>query len=201
MLRVSSHVPQIALGGKTREEKSTLLGEAGKLRIVARGEWRLGEEGEGGKDPWEGRKAARWMGERGGAMVRAGLRAWAEAEAKEGVGAGGVEGRRVGVIGFGLEGSWPEWLEGKTPAEVVALWRKKTPLWLLEGLPNLPMAQLAAEIGAKGSVETMRSRAGAGAEVRERAVSWLARGMERVVGVEGTMAGGVAVVWAMEGEK
>ena len=82
MLRVSSHVPQIALGGKTREEKSTLLGQAGKLRIVARGEWRLGEEGEGGKDPWEGRKAARWMGERGGAMVRAGLRAWAEAESK-----------------------------------------------------------------------------------------------------------------------
>jgi len=36
------------------------MGRAGKLVILGRGEWRIRDEG---KDPWDGAKAGRWLGE------------------------------------------------------------------------------------------------------------------------------------------
>lgn len=192
MLRVGSYVPRNASGGKTQEEKSTPQAGAGKLRIVARAEWRLGEEVG---DPWAGVKADRWLGERGSAMVRAGLRAWKASGVEE------AEGRRVGIIGVGRGGEWPGWLEGVSAKEVVEKWREKSPLWLLEVLPNLPVAQLAVEIGARGPVETLRNRDGVEEDVERRIQRWGRRGVEWVVSVRSTSVGAKAEVWGWEGEK
>jgi len=192
MVKVVSHVPRNASGGKTQEGKNTLQATAGKLRIVARGEWRLGEEVG---DPWAGAKAGRWLGERGSAMVRAGLQAWKASGVKE------AEGRRVGIIGVGRGGEWPGWLEGVPAREVVEKWREKSPLWLLEGLPNLPVAQLAVEIGARGPVETLRERDGVEGNVEKRIQRWGRRGLEWVVSVRSTSTGAKAEVWGWEGEK
>ena len=192
MLRVGSYVPRNASGGKTQEGKNTLQATAGKLRIVARGEWRLGEEVG---DPWVGAKAGRWLGERGSAMVRAGLRAWMASGVKE------VDGRRVGIVGVGRGGEWPGWLEGVAAREVVEKWRDKSPLWLLEVLPNLPVAQLAVEIGARGPVETLRERDGVEGDVERRIQRWGRRGVEWVVSVRLTSTGAKAEVWGWEGEK
>ena len=192
MLRVGSYVPRNASGGKTQEGKNTLQATAGKLRIVARGEWRLGEEVG---DPWVGAKAGRWLGERGSAMVRAGLRAWMASGVKE------VDGRRVGIVGVGRGGEWPGWLEGVSAKEVVEKWREKSPLWLLEVLPNLPVAQLAVEIGARGPVETLRERDGVEGDVERRIQRWGRRGLEWVVSVRLTSTGAKAEVWGWEGEK
>ena len=192
MLRVGSYVPRNASGGKTQEEKSTLQAGAGKLRIVARGEWRLGDEVG---DPWAGAKAGRWLGERGSAMVRAGLRAWIASGVEE------AEGKGVGIIGVGRGGEWPGWLEGVPAREVVEKWRDKSPLWLLEGLPNLPVAQLAVEIGARGPVETLRLRNGVEGDVERRIQRWGRRGVEWVVSVQSTSVGAKAEVWGWEGEK
>ena len=192
MLRVGSYVPRNASGGKTQEGKNTLQPTAGKLRIVARGEWRLGEEVG---DPWAGAKAGRWLGEKGSAMVRAGLRAWMASGVKE------VEGRGVGIIGVGRGGEWPGWLEGVPAREVVEKWRDKSPLWLLEVLPNLPAAQLAVEIGARGPVETLRERDGVDGDVEGRIQRWERRGVEWVVSVRSTSMGAKAEVWGWEGEK
>ena len=192
MLRVDSYVPRNASGGKTQEGKDTLQTTAGKLRIVARGEWRLGEEVG---DPWAGAKAGRWLGERGSAMVRAGLRAWMASGVKE------VDGRRVGIVGVGRGGEWPGWLEGVAAREVVEKWRDKSPLWLLEVLPNLPVAQLAVEIGARGPVETLRERDGVVGDVERRIQRWGRRDLEWVVSVRSTSTGAKAEVWGWEGEK
>jgi hypothetical protein len=192
VLRVGSYVPRNASGGKTQEEKSTLQAGAGKLRIVARGEWRLGDEVG---DPWAGAKAGRWLGERGSAMVRAGLRAWIASGVEE------AEGKGVGIIGVGRGGEWPGWLEGVPAREVVEKWRDKSPLWLLEGLPNLPVAQLAVEIGARGPVETLRLRNGVEGDVERRIQRWGRRGVEWVVSVQSTSVGAKAEVWGWEGEK
>ena len=192
MLRVGSHVPRNASGGKTQEGKYTLQVTAGKLRIVARGEWRLVEEVG---DPWAGSKAGRWLGERGSAMVRAGLRAWMASGVKE------VDGRSVGIVGVGRGGEWPGWLEGVSAKEVVEKWRDKSPLWLLEVLPNLPVAQLAVEIGARGPVETLRERDGVDGDVDRRIQRWGRRGLEWVVSVRSTSMGAKAEVWGWEGEK
>lgn len=192
VLKVVSHVPRNASGGKTQEEKSTPMGRAGKLVILGRGAWKIGEEG---KDPWAGAKAARWLGESGGAVVRAGLRAWHAS------GVGKVEGRRVGVIGLGRGGSWPEWLSGMEAKDVAERWREKPPLWLLQELPNLPTAQLAVEIGARGPVETVRERKGMREDVEKRIRRWGMRGMEWVVSVRVTETGAVAEVWGWEKEK
>jgi hypothetical protein len=73
MVKVVSHVPRNASGGKTQEGNHKGRGGAGKLLVFRRAKWRSGEEGV---DPWEGGKAGRWLGEKGGWMVRAGLRAW-----------------------------------------------------------------------------------------------------------------------------
>ena len=192
MLRVGSYVPRNASGGKTQEGKNTLQATAGKLRIVARAEWRLGEEAG---DPWVGAKAGRWLGERGSAIVRAGLRAWKESGVEE------VEGRGVGIIGVGRGGEWPGWLEGTSVREVAEKWRDKSPLWLLEVLPNLPVAQLAVEIGARGPVETLRDRDGVIGDVERRIQRWGKRGVKWVVSVRLTSTGAKAEVWGWEGEK
>ena len=192
MLRVGSYVPRNASGGKTQEGNNTLQAPAGKLRIVARGQWRLGEEVG---DPWAGAKAGRWLGERGSAMVRAGLQAWKASGVKE------VDGRSVGIVGVGRGGEWPGWLEGVAAREVVEKWRDKSPLWLLEVLPNLPVAQLAVEIGARGPVETLRERDGVEGDVERRIQRWGRRGVEWVVSVRSTSMGAKAEVWGWEGEK
>ena len=192
MLRVGSYVPRNASGGKTQEGKNTLHATAGKLRILARAEWRLGEEAG---DLLAGAKAGRWLGERGSAMVRAGLRAWKESGVQE------AEGRGVGIIGVGRGGEWPGWLEGVSAKEVVEKWREKSPLWLLEGLPNLPVAQLAVEIGARGPVETLRERDGIEGDVEKRIQRWGKRGVKWVVSVRLTSTGAKAEVWGWEGEK
>jgi hypothetical protein len=192
MLRVSSHVPQIALGGKTRDENSTLLGEAGKLGVLRRAEWGMGEAG---RDPWVSGKGERWLGEKGGAMVRAGLRAWGEGQMGE------VEGRKVGVIGVVEGGSWPEWLEGMSPKDVAESWRERSPLWLLEKLPNLAAAQLAAEIGARGPVETVWEKKGVREDVERRIQRWGRRGVEWAVLIWITEKGAAAEVWGLEKNK
>jgi hypothetical protein len=192
VLKVGSYVPRNASGGKTQEGKNTLQATAGKLRIVARGEWRLGEEAG---DPWVGAKAGRWLGEGGSAMVRAGLRAWKASGVKE------VDGRSVGIVGVGRGGEWPGWLEGVSAKEVVEKWREKSPLWLLEVLPNLPVAQLAVEIGARGPVETLRERDGVEGDAERRIQRWGRRGVEWVVSVQATSTGAKAEVWGWEGEK
>lgn len=125
-------------------------------------------------------------------MVRAGLRAWRAS------GAGGAEGRKVGVIGVGWGGGWPGWLEKMSAREVAERWREKSPLWLLEVLPNLPVAQLAAELGARGPVETLRARGGFEAEVARRGQRWGRRGVEWVVVVRARAEGAVAEVWGRE---
>jgi len=192
VLGVGSHVPRNASGGKTQEGNNTLHAAAGKLRIVARAKWRLGEEAG---DPWAGAKAGRWLGERGSAMVRAGLQAWKASGVKE------VDGRSVGIVGVGRGGEWPGWLEGVAAREVVEKWRDKSPLWLLEVLPNLPVAQLAVEIGARGPVETLRERDGVIGDVERRIQRWGRRGVKWVVSVRLTSAGAKAEVWGWEGEK
>ena len=128
-------------------------------------------------------------------MVRAGLRAWIAS------GVEGREGRGVGIIGVGRGGEWPSWLEGVSEKEVVEKWRERSPLWLLEGLPNLPVAQLAVEIGARGPVETLRQRNGVEGDVERRIRRWGRRGVKWVVSVRSTSMGAQAEVWEWEGEK
>jgi hypothetical protein len=82
--------------------------------------------------------------------------------------------------------------------DVVGAWREKPPLWLLEWLPNLPAAQLAIEIGASGSVETLRPRPGARVEAEWRARRWITRGMEKIILVEAIADGAEAVVLVKE---
>ncbi len=125
-------------------------------------------------------------------MVRAGLRAWGEGQMGE------VEGRRVGVIGVVEGGSWPEWLEGMSPKDVAENWRERSPLWLLEKLPNLAAAQLAAEIGARGPVETVREKKGVREDVERRIQRWGRRGVEWAVLICSTEKGAAAEVWGLE---
>jgi hypothetical protein len=92
-------------------------------------------------------------------------------------------------------------LEGVSAREVVEKWREKSPLWLLEVLPNLPIAQLAVEIGARGPVETLRDRDGVEEDVEMRIQRWGRRGVEWVVSVRSTSVGAEAEVWGWEGVK
>ena len=128
-------------------------------------------------------------------MVRAGLRAWMASGVKE------VDGRRVGIVGVGRGGEWPDWLEGVSAKGVVEKWRDKSPLWLLEVLPNLPVAQLAVEIGARGPIETLRERDGIEVDVEKRIQRWGKRGVKWVVSVRLTSTGAKAEVWGWEGKK
>jgi len=192
MVKVDSHVPRNASGGKTQERNHKRRGGAGKLLVFRRAEWRSEEEGV---DPWEEGKAGRWLGERGGWMVRAGLLAWGLGKV------GKEEGRKVGVIGVVEGGSWPEWLEGMSSRGVVERWRERSPLWLLERLPNLPAAQLAAEIGARGPVESVRERESSKEDIERRIQRWGVRGVEWVVSVWLTKEGAQAEVLGWKGEK
>jgi len=125
-------------------------------------------------------------------VVRAGLLAWKGVEKEV-----STDPRRVGILVVGVEGSWPEWLEGKSPAEIAALWRSKPPLWLLECLPNLPAAQLAIEIGAKGPVESRQGRAEDEEMIRTTLSRWQSRGVQTVLVVKSAGKTAKAEVWAL----
>jgi len=193
-LGVHSRVPRNAPGEQTQEGNSILPGEAGKpdlgrLRRVVEAVWPVQQ---GVEDPWANAKAGRWMAAAGQTVVRAGLLAWKGVEKEI-----WADPRRVGILVVGVEGSWPEWLEGKSPAEIAALWRSKPPLWLLECLPNLPAAQLAIEIGAKGPVESRRGRAEGEEMVRRTLSRWQRRGVQTVLVVKLAGETAKAEVWAL----
>lgn len=149
----------------------------------------------GGGDPWAS-KANRWMGERGAAMVRAGLLAWGQVQ-KE-LSPRKTEGRRIGVMGVVPSPCWPTWLRGKSAAEIARNWKGQPPLWLLGFLPNLPVAQLAIEIGAQGPVETIRAKPESRKEAMERIRVWLAGQVNLVLWVEDAEGRALASVWQRE---
>ena len=193
-LGVHSRVPRNAPGEQTQEGNGILPGEAGKpvlgrFRRVAEAVW---PAPEGTEDPWTEAKAGRWMAAAGQTVVRAGMLAWKGAGKKK-----GPDPRRIGILVVGMEGAWPGWLEGKSPAEIAALWRSKPPLWLLECLPNLPAAQLAIEIGAKGPVESRRSRADDGEMVKRVLGRWQRRGVRTVLVVRLIGGRAKAEVWEL----
>jgi hypothetical protein len=125
-------------------------------------------------------------------VVRAGLLAWQGVEKET-----RIDPRRMGILVVGVEGSWPRWLEGKSPAEIAVRWRSKPPLWLLECLPNLPAAQLAIEIGARGPVESRRSRADDEERVKRTLARWQRRGVRRVLVVRLNGETAKAEVWEL----
>ena len=147
---------------------------------------------KGMEDPWAETKAGRWMAAAGQTAVRAGLLAWKGAWKDR-----GLDPRQIGILVIGVEGSWPGWLEGKCPAEIVALWRSKPPLWLLECLPNLPAAQLAIEIGAKGPVESRRNRADDEEMLKRTLDRWQRRGVRTVLSVRLVGETAKAEVWEL----
>jgi hypothetical protein len=128
----------------------------------------------------------------GQTVVRAGLQAWTGVEKGS-----CTDPRRVGILVVGVQGSWPEWLERKSPVEIAALWRSKPPLWLLECLPNLPAAQLAIEIGAKGPVESRRGREDDEEMVKRTLERWQRRGVRTVLVVRSVGEMAKAEVWAL----
>lgn len=134
------------------------------------------------------------MEARGAGLVRAGLLAWREAEKR--FPDKRPDPRRIGVIGLVSAPAWPEWLSGKGSAEIAQSWKEHPPLWLLGCLPNLPVAQLAIEVGARGPVETIRWKPSARREGAERIRGWREGGVERVLWVE--EEGGVARGWVGE---
>lgn len=194
-LKVVSHVPQIAPGIQTQEGNRTLSPDAGKtcfpgLKRVGVGSWPAG-----GEDPWDS-KASRWMGERGVNLVRAGRLAWRQAQKEFPV--KNLEGRRIGVFGAVESPAWPGWLRGKRAGEIALNWKEQPPLWLLGCLPNLPVAQLAIEIGAKGPLETIRAKSGARIQAMDRIRLWLGSRVDRVLWVEDSGGQAVAEVWQKE---
>lgn len=157
-------------------------------------DWRGSDRGlaGGGEDPWDS-KASRWMGERGAALVRAGLLAWRQAQ-KE-VPQKKAEGRRIGVMGVVKPPSWPDWVRDRSSEVIARSWKEHPPLWLLGCLPNLPVAQLAIEVGAKGPVETIRTKPGCQIEAIDRIRDWLAGRVDRVLWVEDSNGRALASVW------
>ena len=193
-LGVHSHVPRSAPGGKTQEGNHNFPGDAGKpdlgaFRRVAEATWPGAGEVE---DPWGNAKAARWMSLPGQTVVRAGLLAW-----KKSGQTAPQDPRCLGILVSGVEGAWPDWLQGKGPAEIAGEWRSRPPLWLLECLPNLPAAQLAIEIGAKGPVESRRGRPEDERTTERTLRRWQQRGVRMVLVVR--LAGGAAKaeVWSV----
>ena len=192
-LRVHSRVPRKAPGGKTQEGNRIPRGGAGKPEVgdfvkVTEAQW---PAGVGGEDPWGNAKAARWMAPGGQAVVRAGLLAW------KGLPSGQkVPPRKKGILVIGVEGTWPEWLKGKSPGDVAQEWRSKPPLWLLECLPNLPAAQLAIEMGVKGPVESRRGRAEDAAAIQRILKRWSGRGIRQVLVVRLNGEEAQAEVWS-----
>ena len=160
----------------------------GASRRLAEASW----PAAGVEDPWGNAKAARWMLPAGQGVVRAGLLAWREVRENE----KGAP-RERGVLVTGVEGAWPDWLKGRSPAQVAGEWRAKPPLWLLECLPNLPAAQLAIEIGAKGPVESRRcgtEEKATGAKILAR---WQRRGVRMVLVVRLAGKAAKAEVWSL----
>jgi len=195
-LKVVSHAPRSAPGDQTQEGNPTPPRDAGKtcfpgLTRVGSGIWP-----GGGEDPWNS-KASRWMGERGSGMVRAGLLAWQNAQSQFPV--KNLEGRRIGVIGVVKSPVWPDWVRGKSPGEIADNWKEQPPLWLLGCLPNLPVAQLAIQVGAKGPVETIRAKSGFQAETMDRIRVWLGDKVDRVLWVQDLGDEASAEVWQREG--
>ena len=154
----------------------------GGWRKVAEGRW---PGGGGEEDPWGSAKAARWMPPAGQAMVRAGLLAWKGVLEEE-----RASPRERAILVTGVEGAWPEWLQGRSPGDVAREWRSRPPLWLLECLPNLPAAQLAIEVGVKGPVESRRGRAEDTAAIERTLERWKGRGVRLalVVSLDGEEA-------------
>ena len=191
-LKVVPHVPRSAPGNQTQEGNPTLHTDAGKtcfpgLARVGSGVWPAG-----GEDPWDS-KASRWMGERGAALVRAGLLAWRQAQ-KE-VPQKKAEGRGIGVMVVVKPPSWPDWVRDRSSEVIARSWKEHPPLWLLGCLPNLPVAQLAIEVGAKGPVETIRTKPGCQIEAIDRIRDWLAGRVDRVLWVEDSNGRALASVW------
>ena len=194
-LKVVSHVPRNAPGNQTQERNRTLPPDAGKTcfpgwQRVAEGVWPGPRN-----DTWDS-KASRWMEEGGAGLVRAGLLAWREAE--KGFSEKRPDPRRVGVIGLVASPVWPDWLRGKSAQEIAGSWKEHPPLWLLGCLPNLPVAQLAIEVGARGPVETIRYKPTAQIEGTERMAGWLAGQVEVVIWVEQGEGQALASVWKRE---
>ena len=192
-LRVHSHVPRKAPGGKTQEANRIPRGGAGKPEVgdfakVAEARW---PTGVGREDPWGNAKAARWMAPGGQAVVRAGLLAWKGLPSRQ-----KVPPRKRAILLIGVEGSWPEWLKGKSPEDVAQAWRSKPPLWLLECLPNLPAAQLAIEVGVKGPVESRRGRAEEAAAIQRTLKRWSGRGIRQALVVRLNGEKAQAEVWS-----
>ena len=160
----------------------------GVSRRLAEASW----PARGVEDPWGNAKAARWMLPAGQVAVRAGLLAWQRAREHE-----RSAPRERGVLVTGVEGAWPDWLKGRGAAQVAGEWRAKPPLWLLECLPNLPAAQLAIEIGAKGPVESRRSRRDDEASVARALGRWQRRGVRTVLVVRLTGEAAKAEVWSL----
>jgi hypothetical protein len=67
----------------------------------------------------------------------------------------------------------------------------------LECLPNLPAAQLAIEIGAKGPVESRRSRPDDEETVRRTLERWQRRGVRAVLVVRSAGEMAKAEVWEL----
>lgn len=195
-LKVVSHVPRNAPGHQTQEGNRTPQPDAGKtcfpgLARLGSGIWPAEVE-----DPWDS-KASRWMGEGGAGLVRAGLVAWRQAQRE--FPQEKPDGRRIGVMGVVHRPSWPDGVRHRSPREIARSWKEYPPLWLLGCLPNLPMAQLAIEIGAKGPVETIRARPESRKEAIERIRVWLADRVDRVLWVEHWHGQALASVWQREG--
>ena len=158
---------------------------------MAEAAWPPSAGGANAADPWESAKAGRWMSAQGQAVVRAGLAAWAKLQEKE-----KATPRERAVLVTGVEGVWPEWLHGRSPAEIAQEWRGKTPLWLLECLPNLPAAQLAIEITARGPVESRRGRPGDDRAAFSLMERWIQRGIRYVLWVRCRGEKATAEIWS-----
>lgn len=172
----------------------TSPGEAGKPavgapRLLAQSVWPPAGVGE---DPWAQAKAARWMSSAGQAVLRAGLLVWRRLPENE-----KASPRERAILVTGVNGSWPDWLGGKTAEEVARGWRVQAPLWLLGGLPNLPAAQLAIEIGAMGPVESRRRRVQEEGAMQRTLYRWQLRGVKVVLGVDADGESAQAEVWSL----
>jgi hypothetical protein len=67
---------------------------------------------------------------------------------------------------------------------------------LLECLPNLPAAQLAIEIAARGPVESRRGRSGEEGAIFPIMERWIQRGIRRVVWVRCQGEKATAEIWS-----
>lgn len=183
-------------GGKTQEGNPNLPVGAGKngfrsLQKVAEAAWPPSSGAAKAADPWGSAKASRWMSAQGQSVVRAGLAAWTKLKEED-----KATPRERAVLVTGVEGAWPGWLKGRSPQEIAQEWRTQPPLWLLEGLPNLPAAQLAIEITARGPVESRRGRPEDDLASCFSMERWTRRGIRRLLWVRWNGTQACAEVWS-----